>query len=62
MVEYKFRKPRTKEEARQIGIDYQLWASEQNLSYGEIAYYGDKLYKMAKRFGLIREFRENGLL
>jgi hypothetical protein len=50
-----------KESARQEAIDWQLEASEQNLSYGELAEAGDHFYKIGKRFGLIREFRENGI-
>jgi predicted nucleic acid-binding Zn-ribbon protein len=58
----KFKNIKTKEEARQVGIEFQNWASEQNLSYGELSSYQNKLHKIAKRFGLIREFRENGIL
>lgn len=50
-----------KESARQEAIDWQLEASEQNLSYGELAEAGDHFHKIGKRFGLIREFRENGI-
>ena len=50
-----------KANARQIAIDWQLEASEQNLSYGELAEAGDYFYKLGKRFGLLREFRENAI-
>jgi len=53
---------KTKEQARQYGIDYQQWASNKNLSYGEILVFQNKLDKMAKRFGLVKEFKENGLI
>lgn len=43
-------------------IEYQLWASEQNLSYGELYEYSDKFTKLAKRYGLVKEFRENGII
>lgn len=53
---------KTKEEARELAKDYQRWASEQCLSYGELAYYTELFTKLGKRFGLIREFKENAIL
>ena len=50
-----------KETARQKAIDWQSAASEQNLSYGELAEIGNFFYKLGKRFGLLREFRENAI-
>ena len=50
-----------KESARQKAIDWQLEASEQSLSYGQLAEIGNYFYKLGKRFGLIREFRENAI-
>lgn len=57
-----------KETARQKAIDWQLeasdWqleASEQSLSYGELAAIGDFFYKLGKRYGLLKEFRENAI-
>jgi len=50
-----------KETARQKAIDWQSEASEQNLSYGELAEIGNFFYKLGKRFGLLREFRENAI-
>ena len=32
------------------------------ISYGELAYTQEKLYKIAKKYGLVREFKENGIL
>lgn len=51
-----------KERARQEAIEYQEWASEQSLSWGEIAFYCDYFYHKAKQYGLIKEFRENGII
>lgn len=48
--------------ARQQAKDWQLWASEQSLSYGELAYYSNHFEKLGKRYGLIKEFKENGIL
>ena len=53
---------KTKEQARQFGIDFQDKVSKSNLSYGELIDYQNELYNIAKRFGLIREFKENGIL
>ena len=50
------------EEIRQQAIDWQLDLSNKNYSYLELANWGDYFYKMAKRYGLIKEFRENGIL
>lgn len=50
-----------KEKARQIAIDWQIETSEQNYSYGELADYGEYFRKIGKRYGLLKEFRENGI-
>lgn len=50
-----------KEEVRQIAIDWQIEASEQDYSYGELADYGEYFHKLGKRYGLLREFRENAI-
>ena len=55
-------KIKSREDARNYAIDYQNWASNQNLSYGEIAEHQAELYALGKRFGLVKEFRENGLI
>lgn len=46
---------------RSNAIDYQLSASLIPLSYMELMIMEDYFYKMGKRFGLLREFRENGI-
>lgn len=48
-----------KEKARNIAKDWQQIASEQNMSYAEMNEAGNYFYKLGKRFGLLREFREN---
>ena len=52
---------RRKEAVRQEAIDWQYESVEQNLSYGELQEIGDYFYKLGKRFGLLREFRENAI-
>lgn len=51
-----------KEAARQAAIEWQLQASETALSYGELAEKSAHFEKLARRFGLIREFRENAII
>lgn len=50
-----------KEAARLFAIDTQNIISENNLSYGEIADIQYTLHQLGKRFGLVREFKENGI-
>jgi hypothetical protein len=52
----------TKEEARQFAIDWQLWQSEQSLSYEQVADWQDYFAVLARQFGLTDEFRENGII
>lgn len=52
----------TKEEARNKAIAWQKWQSEQNLSLGEMVIWADYFYCIAKKFGLVREFKENGII
>lgn len=51
-----------KADARDAAIVYQQNAAEQSPSYGEIAETADRLERLARRFGLLREFRENGII
>lgn len=53
---------KTKEQARQFGIDYQKLASEKSLSYSEVLHFQNKLSKIAEKFDLVEEFIENGIL
>jgi len=53
---------KTKGEAQQFVIDWQSWASEQSLSYSELITWQSYLIKLAKKFHLIREFKENGII
>jgi hypothetical protein len=53
---------KTKEQARQYGIDFQNWASNKDLSYGELIHFQNKLSKIAEKFDLVEEFQENGII
>lgn len=53
----------TQEEARDIAIEWQHWVSEQNLSWGEFADFGDYFESLVKKFPeLAEEFKENGII
>lgn len=56
------RRVRTAEQARQHAIDWQIWASNQNLSYLELQEYALYFTELAKEFDLIDEFKENGII
>lgn len=51
-----------KEEARDRAIEWQREAGKRCLSYGELAEAGAYFLKLAKRYGLIKEFKENGII
>jgi len=55
-------KIKTKEEARQAAIDWQRKQANKSLSYGELAEYAGKFRILGKRFGLLREFKENCII
>lgn len=43
-------------------IEYQHNASEKHYYYSELYEIQDYFYKLAKRYGLIKEFSENGII
>lgn len=51
----------TREQARQHAIDWQNWASEQDLSWNEISDWVFYFNEMAIKFDLLEEFKENGI-
>ena len=53
---------RAKENARQKAMDWQTEYYNNNYSYGELAAFTEYFTKLAKRYGLITEFRENGII
>lgn len=52
-----------KERVRQMAIDWQMNDANENASYMELAEIGNLFFKfkLGKRFGLLTEFRENGI-
>lgn len=53
---------KTAGEAEQLAMDWQVWASEQNLSYSELADWEDFFRKLGRDFNLTAEFSENGII
>lgn len=50
-----------KERARDCAIEWQLDYGNHNYSYGELADFCDYFRRLGKRYGLLREFHENGI-
>ena len=50
-----------KEQARQKAIEWQLGYGNHSYSWAEIQRYCDYFEKLGKRYGLLKEFRENGI-
>ena len=48
-----------KDKVRNEAIEWQFDFWNHNYSWGELAYFEDDFYTMGKRYGLLREFREN---
>jgi len=51
-----------KAEARDEAIEWQYNSVSQNYSWSEIAFWGNHFEKLARRYGLIREFKENSII
>ena len=51
-----------KEISRDAAIELQEIISNGKMSYGELLYYKNLLHKLGKRSGLVKEFKENGLI
>lgn len=49
-------------EARQCAIEWQNMATQENLSYGELLEWQNIFTKIAKKFNLTEEFKENGII
>ena len=55
-------KVKTKEEARDLAIKWQAWQSRRSTSYAEAADWGAYFYALARKFNLVREYKENGII
>ena len=51
-----------KERARNKAIRFQRSLDEYCLSWSELAEWQDYFYKLARRYGLVKEFKENAII
>ena len=51
-----------KANARETAIDWQSDYCNHNYSYGELAMFSNYFTKLAKRFELVKKFKENGVI
>lgn len=51
-----------KEKARQLAIEWQTYFSKTNYSWNELNEFSQEFAKLGKRFGLLREFKTNGII
>jgi len=51
-----------KEAAREEAIDWQDWLGENSVSYEGLAIATNYFEKLGRRYGLLREFRENAII
>lgn len=53
---------KSKEEVKQFAIDWQADFSNYNYSYSELEVFQDMFSRLGRKYGLLREFRENGII
>lgn len=51
-----------KEKTRKEAIDWQADFAGHDYSYGELARFSDYFETKARRYGLVKEFKENGII
>lgn len=51
-----------KEQARLAAIEWQYEQAEKDYSYGEVSYFQEYFTRLGKRYGLLKEFRENAII
>ena len=52
---------KAKANAREKAVEYSNQRGEMNLSWAEYAEIGNRFERLGRRYGLIREFRENAI-
>lgn len=52
-----------KEKTRELALEFQaLFTEGESMSYSELAQWEDLLEKRGRKYGLVREFQENGII
>ena len=51
-----------KAQIRQEAIDWQIKSSQMNYFYSELLNFSDYFTRLGKKYGLLKEFRENGIV
>lgn len=51
-----------KEKAREEAVDWQLNFHNHNYDYEDLMIFSEHFTKLAKRYGLMKEFKENGII
>lgn len=62
MERFKSRYQKEKRRARNSAIWWQENFDNEKYSYFELSEWQEYFYKLAKRYGLIKEFKENGII
>lgn len=52
---------KAKAAAREKAVEFSLTCGERDMSYCELAEIGNYFNRLGRRYGLLREFRENGI-
>ena len=52
---------KAKAQAREMAVEFSNNQGDMTLSWAECAEIGNKFERMGRRYGLLREFRENGI-
>lgn len=52
---------KNKEKLRQNAIEWQHDFATKNYSYNELLFWQEYFYKLGKRYGLLKEVKENGI-
>lgn len=53
---------KAKERIRNKAVEWQRDFCDQNYSYGELAYWQGYFERLARRYGLVKEFKENCII
>ena len=53
---------KAKERARDKAVEWQTTFNEHSYSYRELAYWGEYFKKLGRKYGLLTEFKENGII